>query len=79
MRELLGAWARVSPLEKTALVAEHFSWTEIRSSPGRGIRCAAIEAPSTNSITQFGGSIFCVHDGDIALTRQRIRQTIRVA
>jgi len=49
--------------KQAALVTQHFSGTEVRPSPCRGIGGAAVEAPSANPFSELGGSIIGVDDG----------------
>ena len=42
----------------------HFSWTEVGPSPSGSIGGAAVEAPSANPISEFGGSIIRMDYGE---------------
>jgi hypothetical protein len=54
MRELVWTRARVGPLEQTALIAQHFSWAEVRSAPCRRVGSAAVKTSPAKPVAELG-------------------------
>ncbi len=54
----------------------HFAWTEVGTTPRRGVCCAAVEATSADTICKFRVGVRCVHDRGRWLSRNRVMVTV---
>ena len=53
-----------------------FSRAEVGTTPSRGVCCAAVEAPSADTICKLRVGVGCVHDRGRWLSRNRVMVTV---